>query len=259
MEAAGEAGIPFVVLDRPNPIGGSLVQGNVLDPVFATFVGMYPVPMRHGMTVGELARLFVREFGVEVELHVVPAAGWRRSMWFDQTRLPWVPPSPNMPDLESATHYPGSCLFEGTNLSIGRGTDRAFQQIGAPWLDGEALAARLNEYALVGVRFEPVAFTPVSPSDERFGGATVHGVRFVVTDRERYDPTLAGVAALLEARDLAGERWEWKTEHFDRLAGTDRLRSAIDARRPLEEIVSGWAAERESFMEMRSRVLLYPE
>ncbi|MGH7559189.1 MAG: exo-beta-N-acetylmuramidase NamZ family protein [Gemmatimonadota bacterium] len=259
MEAAGEAGVPFVVLDRPNPIGGSLVQGNVLDPAFATFVGMYPVPMRHGMTVGELARLFVREFGVEVELHVVPVAGWRRSMWFDQTSLPWVPPSPNMPDLESATHYPGTCLFEGTNLSVGRGTDRTFQQIGAPWLDGEALAARLNGSRLAGVRFEPVAFTPVRPSDQRFDGEVVRGVRFVVTDRKRYDPTLAGVAALLEARDLAGERWGWMTEHFDRLAGTDRLRTAIEAGRPLDEIVAGWAAEREAFMEMRGGVLLYPD
>lgn len=259
MEAAGEAGIPFVVLDRPNPIGGSLVQGNVLDPTFATFVGMYPVPMRHGMTVGELARLFVREFGVRVDLHVVPVAGWRRSTWYDETGLPWIPPSPNMPDLESATPYPGTCLFEGSNLSVGRGTDRAFQQIGAPWLDGEALAARLNAYGLAGVRFEPVAFTPQEPSDERFDGETVHGVRFVVTDRERYDPTEAGVAALLEARDQAGERWEWKTEHFDRLAGTDRLRQAIEAGRTLDDIVSAWAAEREAFMEMRGGVLLYPE
>ena len=137
MEAAGEAGIPLVVLDRPNPIGGVEVQGNVLDPAFASFVGMYPIPMRHGMTPGELARLFQGEFGVSVELGVAPLSGWSRSDGFGDTGLPWVAPSPNMPSVESARHYPGTCLFEGTNLSVGRGTPIAFQQIGAPWLDGD--------------------------------------------------------------------------------------------------------------------------
>jgi uncharacterized protein YbbC (DUF1343 family) len=257
MQAAAEAGIPFVVLDRPNPIGGVLVQGNVLEPDYASFVGLYPVPMRHAMTVGELARLFNDRFGIGADLHVVPATGWRRSEWFDETGLPWVPPSPNMPSLESATHYPGTCLFEGTNLSVGRGTDRPFQQIGAPWLDGAALARRLNEYRLAGVRFEPVTFTPQRPGDGKYDGVMVHGVRFIVTDRSVYDPTVAGVAALLEARKLAGERWRWRAGHFDRLAGNARLRAQIDSGRPLETITSAWRAPLDAFKKLREPYLLY--
>jgi uncharacterized protein YbbC (DUF1343 family) len=190
MEAAGEAGIPLIVLDRPNPIGGVAVQGNVLDPAFATFVGLYPVPMRHGMTHGELARLFAAEFGIQVKLAVVPADGWRREMLFPDTQLPWVPPSPNMPSLESALHYPGTCLFEGTNLSVGRGTDAAFQLVGAPWLDGEALAEALTGYGIPGVRFEAVRFTPHSPGDGKFSGQEIPGVRLEYLD-DGYDPTTA--------------------------------------------------------------------
>lgn len=257
MQAAAEAGVRFIVLDRPNPIGGAHVQGTVLDTAFASFVGMYPVPMRHGMTVGELARLVNGAFGIGAELHVVPAQGWSRELWYDETGLPWVPPSPNMPSLESATHYPGTCLFEGTNLSVGRGTDRAFQQIGAPWLDATTLVERLNAYALAGVRFERVEFTPMEPGDEKYAGVTVQGVRFIVTDRALYDPTVAGVAALLEVRRLAGERWEWRPNQFDRLAGTDRLRGAIEAGRPLGELTREWEADLAAFRELRSRYLLY--
>ena len=153
MEAAGEAGIPFLVLDRPNPISGSAVQGNVLDPAFESFVGMYPVPMRHGATAAELARLYTGHFGVEVELLVAPLDGWTRDMTYDETGLPWTPPSPNMPSLESALAYPGTCLFEGTPLSVGRGTDEAFQVIGALWIDAESFTAALNAYNLPGVVF----------------------------------------------------------------------------------------------------------
>ena len=258
MEAAGQAGIPFVVLDRPNPISGGLVQGNVLEPAFSTFVGMYPIAMRHGMTPGELARLFSGEFGVEAELHVVPVAGLTRETWYDGTGLPWTPPSPNMPSLESATHYPGTCLFEGTNLSVGRGTERAFQWIGAPWLDGATLAARLNAYGLPGVRFEAATFTPTNPGDQKWPGQTVHGVRFVATDRTVYDPTHAAVAALVEARRLAGDRWEWRVSHFDRLAGTDRLRLMIEEGRTQAEITDSWRDALASFEALRQRYLLYP-
>ena len=163
MEAAGEASIPFIVLDRPNPVGGRQVQGNILDPAFASFVGRYPLPMRHGMTPGELAILFRQAFGVEVELRVVPIEGWSRDTLFSDTGLPWRSPSPNMPDLESALHYSGTCLFEGTNLSVGRGTERAFQWVGAPWLDGDELARILSEAGLPGVRFHPARFTPREP------------------------------------------------------------------------------------------------
>jgi uncharacterized protein YbbC (DUF1343 family) len=257
MQAAGQAGIPFVVLDRPNPIGGELVQGNVLDTAFASFVGMYPVPMRHGMTPGELARLYRGAFGVEVDLHVVPVAGWRRALWYDQTGLAWTAPSPNMPSLESATHYPGTCLFEGTNLSVGRGSERPFQWIGAPWLDGPALAERLNAYGLPGVRFDAATFTPQNPGDAKWPGTAVHGVRFVATDRSVYDPTRAAVAALVEARRMSGDRWQWNVQHFDRLAGTDQLRRMIEEGLSAQEITDSWEAPHDEFLRVRERYLIY--
>ncbi|MFQ5689814.1 MAG: exo-beta-N-acetylmuramidase NamZ domain-containing protein [Gemmatimonadota bacterium] len=257
MKASAAAGIPFVVLDRPNPLGGLAVQGDISDLAHASFVGLYPIPMRHGMTPGELARLFNARFRIGAELHVVPLEGWRRDWWFDQTGLPWVAPSPNMPSLESAAHYPGTCLFEGTNLSVGRGTARPFQQIGAPWLEAEALARRLQALRLPGVRFETVEFTPRAPSDGKFDGRRVRAVRFIVTDRSRYDPTLAGTAALLEARRLAGARWRWNARHFDRLAGNSVLRAWIDEGRPLARILDAWAGRVEVFRRLRKRYLLY--
>ncbi len=260
MRAAAEVGVTFVVLDRPNPIGGTLVQGPTLEPAFSSFVGLYPIPVRHGMTAGELARLYNQRFGIGARLHVVPVKGWTRGTWFDASGLEWIAPSPNMPSLESATHYPGTCLFEGTNLSVGRGTPTAFQQIGAPWLDGEELARRLSRYELEGVRFEPVRFTPRSPTDGKYDGQRVSGVRFVATDRDRYDPVAAGVAALLEARSLAREGedlWEWNPGHFDRLAGGGALREAIDAGAPLTAIRESWEAGLSAFRSLREPFLLY--
>jgi uncharacterized protein YbbC (DUF1343 family) len=257
MQAAGAQGIPFVVLDRPNPIRGDVVQGNILDPAFSTFVGLYPVPMRHGMTAGELARLYVGEFGIDVELHVVPVDGWRRHMTFEDTGLSWVPPSPNMPSLESALAYPGTCLFEGTPLSVGRGTDRAFQWIGAPWLDGVALAEALNGHDLEGIRFEATTFTPRDPGDGKFPDTEVQGVRLVATS-STYDAPRAAVAMLLETRAQSGDRWTWRVSHFDRLAGTDSLRLGIEAGLDLAELTAGWAAELQRFERLRTRYLLYP-
>ncbi|MDX1393979.1 MAG: DUF1343 domain-containing protein [Gemmatimonadota bacterium] len=256
MRAAGENGVPFVVLDRPNPIGGA-VNGPVLDPEFATFVGLYPVPVRHGMTVGELARLYSGEFGIDVDLTVVPVRGWTRDSWFDETGLPWIAPSLNMPTLESAAHYPGTCLFEGTGLSVGRGTPNAFQQIGAPWLDGDSLARRISSYELPGVSVEAVRFTPESPSDGKWGGEAVDGVRLTVTDRATYNPVRTGVALLLESRRLADDSWEWNEPHFDRLAGSDTLRLAIEAGRSLDEITAAWEADLQSFRELREPYILY--
>jgi uncharacterized protein YbbC (DUF1343 family) len=258
MEAAGEAGIPFIVLDRPNPIGGVAVQGNILDPAFASFVGLYPVPMRHGMTHGELARLFVGEFGIRVELGVVPVDGWRRDMLFPDTRLPWVPPSPNMPSVESALHYPGTCLFEGTNLSAGRGTEMAFQVVGAPWLDGEALAETLNGYGIPGVRFDAVRFTPRHPADGKFHDQEIPGVRLVYLDAD-YDPTMAALALLVETRSMSGGLWEWRSSHFDRLAGTDRLREGIEAGATMTSLREGWDEALEAFLQLREGYLLYPD
>jgi uncharacterized protein YbbC (DUF1343 family) len=258
MEAAGEEGIPFIVLDRPNPIGGLAVQGSVLDPAFATFVGLFPVPMRHGMTPGELARMIAGEFGVAVSLHVVPAEGWRRHMRFQETGLPWVPPSPNMPSVESALHYPGTCLFEGTNISVGRGTEEAFQVLGAPWLDAEALTASLETYGIPGVRFEAVRFTPVDPGDGKFPGEAVEGVRLHALD-EGYDPTFAALALLREIRDASGSRWAWRVGHFDRLSGTDRLRLGIEEGLSPEAIRESWEAELDAFRGLREAYLIYPE
>lgn len=256
MEAAGAAGIPFVVLDRPNPLGDA-AQGNVLDTAFATFVGLHPVAMRHGMTAGELARLFRGRFGVEADLRVVPVDGWDPTALFGDTGLAWVPPSPNLPDPTSALHYPGTCLFEGTGLSVGRGTQRPFQQVGAPGLDGEALAARLNARGLPGVRFEAVRFTPRAPSDGKWDGVEVAGVRFVATDPAVYDAPRAAVAALVEARAAAGAEWSWNVAHFDRLAGTDALRLGIEAGAAPEALTADWPAQREAFLESAAPFRLY--
>ena len=257
MEAAAEEDIRFVVADRPNPIGGLLVQGNVLDPEFASFVGPYPVPMRHGMTTGELARLVDAERGLEADLHVVPAYGWSRGSWADETGIPWIATSPNMPTLESAIHYPGTCLFEGTNVSVGRGTDRPFQQLGAPWLDSEALVQALGRLELPGVRFESVRFTPIEPDDGKYGGIEVQGVRLHVTDRETYDPTVTAVALLSEMRRQSGQHWACRESTFDRLAGTDRLRHAIEADEPVELIVSHREGRLAEFRQLRTGYLIY--
>ena len=257
MRAAAGSGLLFVVADRPNPIGGELVQGNVLDSSFTSFVGPFPVPMRHGMTAGELALMFNDEFGIGARLLVVPASGWDRSAWADQTGVPWIPTSPNMPDLESATHYPGTCLFEGTNLSVGRGTDRPFQQIGAPWLDPEEVIAGVAAVSLPGVRLVPVSFTPRGADDGKFEGRLVRAIRLEVTDRGAYDPTRTAVALLREIRRSAGADWAWRAAAFDRMAGTDRLRVALDSGVPLDQIVEGWAAARQDFRLDRVQYLLY--
>ncbi len=208
MQAAKEKGIPFVVLDRPNPIGGTAVEGNLLDPKFASFVGMYSIPVRHGMTVGELARLFNREFGIGADLTVVRAEGWRRDAWWDETSLPWINPSPNIRRLEAAIHYPGTVFFEGTNLSEGRGTQLPFEHTGAPWLDAEAVAAEMNALRLPGVRFEAVRFA-VEPTAAKFPGQTLPGVRLVLTDTDfRAGRAHIPVSCLADPRPLTGaEAW----------------------------------------------------
>ena len=255
MEAAGVHGVPFIVLDRPNPIRGDVVQGNVLDPAFATFVGMYPVPMRHGMTPGELARLYVGEFGIQVELRVVPMAGWSRSMAFDATGLPWLAPSPNLPSLESALAYPGTCLFEGTNLSVGRGTDRAFQWIGAPWLDAARVVAALEARGFEGVGLEATTFTPRAPSDGKYDGQEVNAIR-VAGASTAYDAPRLAVAMLVEVRRVHADEWAWLGT-FDRLAGTDELRLGIEAGLDPEALTSEWAAALAAFEDRRAPYLLY--
>jgi uncharacterized protein YbbC (DUF1343 family) len=259
LKAAAEHDVRFIVLDRPNPIGGTHVQGNVLDPAFATFVGLYPVPMRHGLTAGELARLLNEEHGIGAQLEVVPVRGWTRARWYDETGLEWRPPSPNMPTLESALHYPGTCLFEGTNLSVGRGTPAAFQQVGAPWLDAPALVGALNAATLPGVRFEAVRFTPESPGDGRFGGTDVAGIRFVATDRASYDPAATAIAVLVAIRAVHGDSLRFAEAHFDRLAGTDAVRRMLLAGETGAAITAGWRTQTAAFETLRRPYLLYPE
>jgi uncharacterized protein YbbC (DUF1343 family) len=199
MQAAKRKGIPFVVLDRPNPIGGEIVEGALLDPRFATFVGMYPIPARHGMTVGELATLFNRKHGIGAELMVIRAANWRRSRWHDRTGLPWVNPSPNLRSFAALKSYPGSVYFEGTNLTEGRGTDRPFEQVGASWLNAPEVTRVMNGMGLPGIRFEAITM-PVEPTAAKFAGLTIPAIRFVVTDEQAYRPVRTALLLIDEIR-----------------------------------------------------------
>lgn len=258
MKAAAEKRIPVVVLDRPDPIGGA-VQGNVLEEAHISPVGRLRVPMRHGLTLAEMARLARADLGIAGELRVVPVSGWRRAMAFDATGLPFVPPSPNLRTLESLFHYPGTCLFEGTNLSVGRGSDAPFEQIGAPWLDTTAVLSALRKAALPGVRARGVSFTPRSPGDAKYADTLLAGIRLEVTDRAAYDPTATAVYLLTAIRRQHPTELGWIPKHFDRLAGTSRLRKAIEAGEDPAAIVRGWETERRRYLERRRPVLLYPE
>ncbi|HEX6927452.1 MAG TPA: DUF1343 domain-containing protein [Longimicrobiaceae bacterium] len=255
MQAAAEKGIPFVVLDRPNPIGGEIVEGGLLDPGFASFVGMYPIPSRHGMTVGELARLFNARFEIGADLAVVRMEGWTRATWFDETGLPWVNPSPNIRRLEAAAHYPGTVYLEGTNLSEGRGTDLPFEQTGAPWLDAASVAEAMNALGLSGVRFEAVRIQ-VDSTAGKYPGESLPGVRLVMTDRATYRPIETVLRLIDLIRRTHPEEFKWGPS-MDRLAGTDQLRGAIDAGK-LDELLARWRVEAENFAREREPFLLYP-
>ncbi|HEY7406643.1 MAG TPA: DUF1343 domain-containing protein, partial [Gemmatimonadaceae bacterium] len=247
MRAAKAKGIPFVVLDRPNPIGGHIVEGGILDTAFSSFTGMFPIALRHGMTVGELARMFNERFGIGADLIVVPMRGWRRDMWFDETALPWVNPSPNIRRLETAIHYPGTVFIEATNLSEARGSDRPLEQAGAPWLRAQAVADSMNALNLPGVRFEPTRFTPARGT-AKYGGVPLNAVRFILTDRETYRPVRTALLFIdLVRRMHPGHfRWQERGAGVDRLAGTDALRKAIDSGR-LSELLAQWEREAEEF------------
>lgn len=258
MRAAARLNIRVVVLDRPDPIG-SPVQGNVLDTAFRTPVGQLAVPMRYGMTLGELARLARADLGLATDLGVVPVASWRRSQPLDAAGLPFVPPSPNLRSLESLYHYPGLCLFEGTNLSVGRGSEAPFEQVGAPWLDTTAVLARARATGLPGVRFAGVTFTPRRPGDGKYADTLVAGIRLAVTDRGTYDPAATAVYLLAAIRAVHGDRFGWIPTHFDRLAGGAVLREQIEAGTAPDAIVGGWATALEHFKVRRREFLLYPE
>jgi uncharacterized protein YbbC (DUF1343 family) len=260
MRAATRVKKRVIVLDRADPIGGLAVQGNVRaragDPDSA-FVGFLPIAMRHGMTLGELARMANDVLGIGADLVVVPVAGWSRAMFYDQTNVPWVKPSPNMPDLESAFHYPGTCLFEGTNLSVGRGTGMAFQVVGAPWLDPDSVLARLDTAARAGVEVTSTAFTPVAPTDGKYAGVPLHGVRLKVTDRARYDATKLAIALLVAIRATHPTQFQFRNDSFDRLAAGHDLRAAIEAGRSARAIWEGWEPDLARFRQMRAKYLVY--
>jgi uncharacterized protein YbbC (DUF1343 family) len=257
MRVAGDRGIRVIVLDRPNPIGGA-VQGNLLDAAHASTVGRIAVPMRHGLTIAELARLAAVDLGLPAP-GVVPLAGWRRDQAFDATGLPFVPPSPNLRSLEALYHYPGLCLFEGTALSVGRGSDAPFEQIGAPWLDTAAVLSRLGARHLPGVRFRAVRFTPRTPGDGRFADTLVAGIRLAVTDRAAYDPPSVAVHLLATVGAVHPDRIGWIPRHFDRLAGGPQLREALARGTQPEAIVAGWQPGLARFRERRVAALLYGE
>ena len=256
MRAAAGVGLEVVVLDRPNPIGGELVQGPMLDTAFATYVGMLPVPLRHGMTMGELALLGNDLLGIGANVSVVPADGWRRGIWFDATGLPWIRPSPNMPDLESATHYPGTVIFEATNLSVGRGTPIAFQVLGAPWLRPGDVAEAIGEQP--GVAISDTTITPNDTPDRKYPGVTIPALMLRVTDRDAYDPAQLMVRLLTTIKQVHPDSFAVTSMGgMDRLAGSDLLRLALERGRSADEIVASWQQALADFASVRERYLLY--
>lgn len=259
MSAAAASGVDFIVLDRPNPIRGDRVEGNLLQPAFQSFVGEMAIPIRHGMTVGELARFCKAELGLASnQLKIVPMHGWRRGMWYDQTGLPWVPPSPNMPTVETATLYPGTCLIEGTNLSEGRGTTKPFEWIGAPWIDPERWGDTLNSLELPGTHFRPVHFTPTF---SKYADQDCHGVQVHVTDRDQFKPVDVALHLIATVRQNYPDQFEFlknRGRHFfDLLAGTDELRLRLMQRESPTEIVQSWETELTNFAERCCPHLLY--
>ncbi|MFO1031952.1 MAG: DUF1343 domain-containing protein [Planctomycetota bacterium] len=252
LEVAAAKGLRFVVLDRPNPLGGVRMEGPVLDAERQDFVGAHRVPLRHGLTAGELARMIVGEDGVQVDLQVVRCEGWHRADTFDRTGLPWIAPSPNLRRLSQALTYPGIGLLEGTNLSVGRGTDTPFEILGAPWLDGQRLAAALRAAELPGVAFVPVQFTPTA---SKFQGESCGGVHVLVTDWQTFEPVRTGVQVALCLRALHPDAWD--TGKLDWLLKHEPTRSAILAGTPIERIVAGWREELELFRLRRKPFLLY--
>jgi uncharacterized protein YbbC (DUF1343 family) len=272
MQAAGRAGVKVVVLDRPNPLGGVEIEGGDVEPEVESFVGLGSIPVRHGLTIGELARLvaagipwggerFAR--GIDCELEVVPMQGWRRRDTFEATGLPWVLPSPNMPTVDTAFVYPGLCLIEGTNVSEGRGTTRPFEIIGAPFVDGHQLAERLSGYDLPGVRFRPLSFRPTF---HKYAGKSCGGIQLHVSDRTTFRPYRTGVALLRELWSLGGEPFAWRTEPYefvwhrlaiDLLTGGDAVRLGIERAAAPEEIFATWLKAERAFAERRRPYLLY--
>ncbi len=264
LEVALPMGLPVMVLDRPNPLGGSVVEGPALRSGYESFVGAHDLAIRHGLTVGELAILYQRELKLGPgEVRVISCEGWNRHDYFDATELPWVMPSPNMPTLDTAIVYPGQCLIEGTNLSEGRGTTRPFEICGAPWLDAGKLASKMNAEMLPGITFRPAWFRPTF---QKHAGKDCGGVQLHVTDRNVFQSVRTSLALLMVMREMSGERFAWRTEVYefvsnpiaiDLLFGSDRERTQIEAGRPWREIASSWESEELAFEDRRHAAWMY--
>lgn len=246
--------VECIVADRPNPIGGISTEGPMLKSDYASLVGPYPIPVRYGLTIGEVAKLFHTEQGLNFPLKVAQMQGWHRDMWYNETGLHWVPPSPNMPTLATATLYPGTCLFEGTNVSEGRGTTKPFEYIGAPWIDKETWVNRLNERQLSGVLFRPIVFTP---QFSKYEGEVCHGVAIHITDQKQVTPVEIAVRMLRILIDQHPNEFEFRDTHFDRLAGSSVLREALLTGTPCNEIIESWSIGIEQFRVRREPYLLY--
>ena len=263
LRACRKHGVPVIVTDRPNPVGGDRIDGPTLVDGFESFVGQFPIPMRHGMTIGELARFFNESGGIGADLTVVPMENWGRRMYYESTGLPWVMPSPNIPTIESAVVYPGTVLFEGTNLSEGRGTTRPFELIGAPWVDAEALADTLATYNLPGVHIRPAVFEPTFQKHAKLacGGCQIH-----VLNRDEFRVVTTAVAVLVEMRAQNPERFQWRQPPyeyeltklpFDILAGSSELRTQVESGVPVDAISESWMPALERFRATRKPFLLY--
>lgn len=261
MEAAAAAGRQVILLDRPAPITGARIEGPLLDADFASFVGPYPMPIRYGMTIGELAQLANREYGINCDLTVIPMQGWTREMWFDDTGLPFVPSSPNLPTLDAMTLYPGACLIEGTNLSEGRGSTKPFEYIGAPWIDAPRLADQLNDLNLDGLRFRPVYFVPTF---SKYQGELCAGLHIHVTDREVLQPVAAILNLLQVVIASYPQDFSWRAPRaagskapIDLLCGGAAVREHLDARGPVDDLIASWQPGTEAYLRMRQKYLLY--
>jgi len=256
MEVCAEVGIDYIVLDRPNPINGVILEGPILEyPEYSSFVGLYPVPIRHGMTIGELAMLFNDKFlKKKANLKVVPMHGWKREMWHDETNLPWVIPSPNMPTLVTATVYPGQVFLEGTNVSEGRGTTKPFEVFGAPWIDGYELAREFNRLNLPGVKFREAWFTPTF---SKYKGELCSGVQIHVIDRNKYRSFESSLHVIKTIMNLYPDRFEFHKKYFDRIMGNSKIREAFEEGKEVSEIIRSYTEELSEFSELRKPYLLY--
>lgn len=263
LRACARHGVPVLVCDRPNPVGGHVLEGGMLEPGFESFVGLFPIPLRHGLTIGEMARFCNESFDLGAALEVLPITGWERRMYYDDTGLPWVMPSPNLPTLDSAIVYPGQVLLEGTNLSEGRGTTRPFELTGAPWLEAPAVAAAMNAHQLPGVHARPAEF---QPTFQKHAGTPCGGCQLHVTDRATFQPVLTTVALLQTCRRLAPDQFRWREPPYeyetvkppiDILSGSDQLRRQLDADIPFSVIVESWESGIDAFRSRVKGFLLY--